>query len=734
MKGKKTKIEGKEYRFIDPGIMLVLVYMSMVCCLVLIGSCLKLKAADSVDQLQQNGPIEEQVLNQAEGVQLEEVQRGELLVVSQTNSLIPSPLLSQQVHIAISGITARVKVRQEFVNRSDSRVEAIYVFPLPDESAIDNMRMQIGEKVVVGRIEEKERAKATYQKAKNEGRKSSLLLQNRPNIFTTRVANIGPREIIVVELEYQQTVRLSDEIFSLRFPMVVGSRYIPGTSMQPESQELANSSKVILGSNGWAVNSEQVPDASEITPPVGAEGSTQIPVQLTIDLAAGISLTRIESLYHVMWQEKIGEGHYRLEFTGDVVADRDFVLEWHPKILVNVEALLFTEKVIGDQYMLLMLMPPQARVEQPIPRELIFILDISGSMAGTSIRQARSAISLAVSRLRPVDRFNIIVFNNKARALFPRVVPAHKDRIDQAQQFISTLQPSGGTVMKSALLMALDGSHSHERLRQVVFLTDGAVGNEDELLQLIFKRLGDSRLFTVGIGSAPNSYFMSRSATIGRGSHVSIGKESEVAAKMSEMLAKIENPVVSDLRIRVGKNDVDMEIYPSPIPDLYHGEPLVVALKSKWEISALQISGKIRGKIWQTKVEISTHGERPGIAALWARKKIRSLMESRALGKDKQKVRENVIATALEHHLVSSFTSLVAVDDSISRTDGKPLPTSTVKTHMVHGGQHQALFGGGARTGSSSGLRIVVGIVLTLLSVTLLFRSKWCWRLPKTRD
>ncbi len=706
----------------DPGNMLLLIYISLILCIILMGALWDDASAMSGEQ---------------EAMIPENVRTGELLTVTDTGEMHPSPLLSQQVNMQVSGITARVTVEQHFVNSDEKWIEAVYVFPLPDESSVDHLKLRVGERTLEGQIMEKEEARKTHEKAKKEGRKSSLLVQNRPNIFTTRVANIGPGEEVVVEIEYQQTVRFSDGVFSLRFPMVVGPRYIPGQPLvnsaeSPKSSETAGAleQSVRMNSSGWAVDTDQVPDASQITPPVDLQGKTKIPVKMAIDLATGIPLARLESLYHGISSEKLGAGHYNIHLTGEVKADRDFVLEWQPENAEDAKAALFSETLAGNQYMLLMLMPPQQVAGSPVPREIIFILDVSGSMAGTSIIQAKAAITLALQKLRPSDHFNIIVFNNSARALFNEAKPADQQFLQQAGDYITRIKADGGTEMKSALLLALDGSNRHERLRQVIFLTDGAVGNEDELLQLISRRLGDSRLFTVGIGSAPNSYFMSRAAAMGRGTFAYIGKDTEVTEKMTNLFAKLEHPVISDLQLRPVGSDRAIEGYPSPLPDLYLGEPLVVAVRTEWENATLRLTGVRLGQPWETLIDTSTYGRREGIGALWARKKIRFQMESLALGVDPVKVREEVLKTALEHHLVSKYTSLVAVDSVASRPKEAAEMEVAVKTQLPQGWKATAVFGGGPKTATPASLRLLIGFSLLTMAGLFILAGRKRWQSP----
>ncbi len=702
----------------DPGNLLLIVYITVMVCVLILGVLWDSAAANSGE----------------EGVRPENVRGGELLVAMENGQLQSAPHLSQQVSIEVSGITARVKVEQRFVNNGQNWIEAVYVFPLPDESSVDHLRLKVGERVLEGQIMEKEEARKTHEKAKAEGRKSSLLVQNRPNIFTTRVANIGPGEEVRVEIEYQQTIRFADGVFSLRYPMVVGPRYIPGQPLAESAKSMEHSEAtesieqpMRLSSTGWAVDTYQVPDASQITPPVDLEGKTTIPVSLSIDLAAGMVLSRLESLYHGIETEEMGEGHYSIHLTSEVKADRDFVLEWQPANERDAKAALFAETLAGDQYMLLMLMPPQTAVESSVAREVIFILDVSGSMAGTSIIEAKAAISMALGSLHPSDRFNVIIFNNSAQALFTEAKPADQTYLQEANRYIDQIKADGGTEMKPALLLALDGSHHHERLRQVIFLTDGAVGNEDELLKIIDRRLGDSRLFTVGIGSAPNSYFMSRAAVMGRGTFSYIGKDTEVKEKMNNLFAKLEHPVISDLQLELAGSDKEVEGYPSPLPDLYLGEPLVLAVRTGWENATLRLTGTRLGQPWETMVDTSTYGKREGIGALWARKKIRSQMESLALGADPKKVREEVLKTALTHHLVSKYTSLVAVDSVVSRPQETKETTVAVKTPMPQGWQATAVFGGGPKTATPANLRLLVGAAFLAMAgfISVSRRRKW---------
>ena len=478
-----------------------------------------------------------------------DVTQGTLLFRTSTDDrLFPAPTLRTDVHIFVTGLVARSTVRQEFQNPGSEWAEGIYVFPLPETAAVDHLRMRIGDRVIKGMIQERAQARKTYAKAKGEGKKASLIEQERANIFTTSVANIGPNERISVEIEYQETVHVEGEQFSLRFPMVVGPRYIPGaeTTGQAFSPE--------PDGHGWARNTDQVPDASRITPPVQEPQDGPLnPTSLTITLAPGFPLARVFSRYHDIDQTEHTEHedkHYTIRLEEHhIPADRDFELTWEPKAGHAPHATMFQEQHGTHTYFLLMVTPPAPvfSSQLTVSRDVTFVIDTSGSMHGTSIEQAKLALQLALTRLKTKDRFNIIQFNHDAHSLFPSTQPVTPQAIRQAARYIARLEAEGGTEMLPALQQALQTRETHTKLRQVIFITDGQVGNEAALFRLIEQQLGPTRLFTVGIGSAPNSYFMRHAAKFGRGTFTYIGHHREVQEKMGQLFEKLEHPIVTDI-------------------------------------------------------------------------------------------------------------------------------------------------------------------------------------------
>jgi len=525
---------------------------------------------------------------------------------AEQETLVPAPTLKTDVSIVVTGIVARATVRQEFTNPSHAWAEGIYVFPLPEDAAVDHLRMKVGDRLIEGVIQERAAAKAQYEQAKHEGRRASLVEQERPNVFTTSVANIAPGAAIGIEIEYQQTVRYDAGQFSLRFPMVVGPRYIPGVPVSGPST-----------GTGWAPDTDQVPDASRLTPPIVHPSRGPLnPVSLTVELDPGAPLARLAASYHAIQTTPLADGRYRVELAqGPVPADRDFELVWQPNAEATPIATLFTERKGTETFAVLMVTPPAATALDGLrlPREAIFVIDNSGSMHGASIDQAKAALKMALDRLRPDDTFNVIRFNHTTDAVFPEAQPATAQNLAAAIRYVGRLYADGGTEMLPALQQALDGREHPGRLRQVIFLTDGAVGNETQLFAAIHERLGDSRLFTIGIGSAPNSHFMREAARLGRGTFTYIGSINEVKEKMVALFAKLESPALIDVEIEA---IADAEFVPERIPDVYLGEPITVALRAPTLPSRVVLRGRLGVEVWERVVAL--HPRRRGRGALLA--------------------------------------------------------------------------------------------------------------------
>ncbi len=644
---------------------------------------------------------------------LSELQSGQLVFRTEKGHYLASPKLNTEVDIEINGLLARVTVSQTFKNPSSQWQEGIYVFPLPETAAVDHLRMKVGERIIEGEIKPKKQAKQIYQQAKREGRQASLVEQQRPNMFTTSVANIAPNSSITVVIEYQQMVVQNASEFSLRFPMTITPRYIPGTPIA-NTEEISH-----FNGSGWALNTNQVRDASHITPPVSATDSeTSNQINISILLSAGFELELVKSSYHQVEEVAVNSTTRKIRLVDDVPANRDFELVWSASNHQVPQAALFKQHKNNEDYAMLMLTPPNELNIESISRELIFIIDTSGSMDGTSMKQAKTALQYGLTQLRPQDSFNIIRFSDDVDSLFKQAKIANRNNLDSAHDYVNWLRAEGGTEMAPALKMALQAKQTNEGIRQVVFLTDGSVGNEDELFSIIEQNLGDSRLFTVGIGSAPNSHFMHRAAQFGRGSHSYIGAEDEVRQKMQTLFNKLSHPVLTDIKLEL--DNAVVEVWPKMVPDLYLGEPLILTLKAATLPNDIVVTGHYGNRIWQQKVSLQGGAESEAVSVLWARRKISSLMDDyRRAGENNDLIKANIVNIALTHHLVTKFTSLVAVDKTPVRPVSEKLKTQTIAVNPPAGSVMTQF----PQTATPATLQLLFGLILFLASLFVRCRA-----------
>ncbi|WP_101756899.1 marine proteobacterial sortase target protein [Oceanicoccus sp. KOV_DT_Chl] len=573
--------------------------------------------------------------------------------------------IANKTAIKVSGMVAHVAVEQRFINKQDDWLEAVYVFPLPDKAAVHRMRIKIGDRVISGHIKEKSEAKAIYQQAKAEGKKAALVKQYRPNLFKTTVANIPPGETIVVELDYIEPVDYQHGEFQLRFPLAITPRYLPVVHQADDHQQMET---LMMDYLGWSL------------PQVDSFALKHTATELTVELDMGLALQRINSAYHSIQITPQKNNLYQIKLDqNSALLQQDFVLRWQTQVGQAPEAAIFKERVDGKDFVQLMLLPPPLSAsDEYLPREVIYVIDTSGSMQGPSIIQARNSLLLAIDKLNAQDRFNIFSFNNKTSHLFTGAVAANQENLLRAKHYVNNLKADGGTEMMPALRQSLAESFGDERVRQIIFITDGAVSNEAELFKVIHQRLGDSRLFTVGIGAAPNSFFMRKAAQFGRGTFTHIGNVNEVQVSMTQLLNKLNAPVMSDIQVSWPK-DSGADQYPQKIPDLYAGEPLQLSAALQQLPREITVSGKQAGKHWEKTLTLAAQANHQGISTLWAREKIQHLLDKKITGWPEQEVRQSVLDIALSHQLMSPYTSFVAVEADLQ----EPLNTPEMKTIAI---------------------------------------------------
>jgi Ca-activated chloride channel family protein len=597
------------------------------------------------------------------------------------DQVVEAVRLGTDIDMTVSGLTVRGRVTQAFRNDSGHWVEAVYVYPLPQDGAVDTLKMVVGKKVIVGEIKKRAEAQEIYETAKAQGKKAALVEQNRPNMFTNAVANLAPGETVLVQIEYQAPIAVSAGEYSLRMPLVVAPRYVsPGTAPTPESRAAIVDPKV-----AGAIN----------------------PVTLTVHLRAGFPLGAVTSASHAVDVRDNKGGKTVTLAQGQAPADRDFVLTWKPVPLAAPSVALFREKVAGAHYVLAQVTPPiAARTGPPPARDIVFVIDNSGSMGGESMRQAKAGLLYGLSNLKSGDRFNVVRFDDTLTVLFEGAVAADAANLAKARKFVSGLEATGGTEMVPAMAAALkeengrDQGGADSRVRQVVFMTDGAIGDEQGLFDAITAGRGRSKVFMVGIGSAPNSYLMSRAAELGRGTFTHIGSTDGVEEAMRALFDKLESPVATNLVARF--EGAASDAAPAVLPDLYRGEPVTLAARVDDLDGVLTISGVIDGRPWQTRIRLRDAEAGKGISKLWARRKITDAEVARTLAQiTEDEADARVLKLGLDHGLVTSQTSLVAVDKSPARPANAPLLRSDLPLNLPAGWDFDALFNRKAETSAA---------------------------------
>jgi len=594
---------------------------------------------------------------------------------------LPAVRLGTHYEVRVSGRIARTRVVQAFRNGGRQWAAATYLYPLPEEGAVDSLKMVVGQRVIVGEIRRRAEAAEIYERAKAAGQKAALVEQQRPNMFTTRVANIAPGETVLIEIEYQAPVQVRGGEHSLRLPLVVGPRYVPPRTL---------------------TGNEALADANAVTAPLldPRRGDPLNPVSIEVHLQPGFPIANLASPYHPIRIEEGPDGGRVVRLAdGEVPANRDFALSWR-SAAADAAIGLFRERVGERDYLMAMLTPPVDDRRRPAPpREMIFVIDNSGSMAGASMEQAKTSLIHALMTLRPADRFNVIRFDDTMTQLFDAPVAATRDQVALAERFTNALEATGGTEMLPALRAALvDPTPADGRIRQLIFMTDGAISNEAEMLEALGSSRGRSRVFMVGIGSAPNSHLMGRMAEVGRGGYTHIGDTGEVNARMAELLDRLTRPAVTDLEVRIA--GANAEVTPEQLPDLYAGEPVVVLARADRLGGTLEVSGRIGGRPWRQSVALADAVEGPGVARLWARRRIAEVEVAATLGAIEQQAASDAIARlGLDFALVSRETSLVAVDRTPSRPRGARLTEEELPLNLPHGWDFDALFGGDANAG-----------------------------------
>ncbi len=566
-----------------------------------------------------------------------------------------SPLKHTKVKADISGFLARVTVQQEFTNNFNQPIEAVYIFPLSENSAVDDMTMKIGSRTIRGKIKKKEEARKIYEVAKSQGKTASLLDQERPNVFTQSVANILPNEKIVIEISYVENLRYEDGSYEFVFPMVVGTRYSP--------------------------KSVKAENAAKVTPPVASKNRAGHDISIEVNLDAGVPIENISSKLHQINSQNFSSNSAKITLRNEkTIPNKDFILKYDVTGKRIQDAIL-THRTAKGGFFTMMLSPPENfSIEDVSPKEIVFVLDTSGSMSGFPIEKAKEAMKMSLEGLYPNDTFNLITFAGNTSILFDEPVLATQANLEKANKFLETRRGYGGTEMMKAIKAALKPSNSQEHIRIVNFMTDGYVSNESEIISEIQKH-PNARVFSFGIGNSINRFLLSKMAEEGRGEATFVTLEDDGSKAAKKFHERIRNPLLTDISIDWNGMPV-ADVYPKRNPDLFDAKPVVINGRfTKSTNGTIKLKGKVGGQHYEREIKVNfpeREEKHDVLATLWARKRIDDLTSknydygSEEANPDSEAIKL-ITQIGLEFRLLTEFTSFVAVEEVVRTQGGKPV-------------------------------------------------------------
>ena len=601
-------------------------------------------------------------------------------------------LTNTDVKGKISGNISRVEVTQTFQNPYDRPLEAIYVFPLPDQAAVDDMEIKIGDRVIKGDIKKREEAKEIYERARQEGRTAGLLEQERDNIFTQSLANIKPGEQIKVTIRYTESLKFEQGDYEFVFPMVVGPRYIPGQAIDSQG------------------NTFQVPDASRINPPIvppATRSGNDITVSLQID--AGVPIRNLYSTSHRLDIQNNGETIQLKLANGDNIPNKDLIVRYKVSGDRTEPTVLTTTTDQGAHFATYLIPAIAYRSDQIVPKDVVFLMDTSGSQSGDPIVKSRELMRRFINGLNPSDTFTIIDFSNTTRQLSGYPLANNAINRQKAMSYIDQVNANGGTELMNGINAVLKFPSAPDgRIRSVVLITDGYIGNDNEIIAAVQQKLKTgNRLYSFGVGSSVNRYLLDRVAEMGRGTSRVVRQDEATQEVAEKFFRQINNPVLTNIQVKWEGGGNAPEIYPSNAPDLFAEQPLVLfGKKGDRRSGKLKITGIAAGgeRYEQTlDVNFENGNSNLGIAQLWGRARIKDLMNQMFGGEVKSLV-DAVTQTALNYRLLSQYTAFVAVSDEVRvNPDGNKI-TVQVPVERPEGVSYEGIFGGANAPAPTSGV------------------------------
>jgi Ca-activated chloride channel family protein len=609
------------------------------------------------------------------------------------------PLKHTSVKAEVSGFISRVTVTQDFENPFTDKIEAIYTFPLPQSAAVDDLTMLIGDRTIKGKVMRREEAKATYAAAKELGKVAALLNQERPNIFTQAVANILPGQQIRIVISYVETLKYEEGSYEWVFPMVIGERY------------------------GDSTDQTSKPSTAPRIP--GVRSGHDISIEVEID--AGVPVQSLNSETHETEVEQPDERRAVVRLKDrNTIPNKDFVLTYQVAGPAINDAVLAHRSERGGFFTLILQPPQRVSAEDVRPKELVFVVDTSGSMEGFPLKKAKETMDLALDTLYPYDTFNVITFAGDTDILFSEPQPATPENVRKAKKFLAKKDGDGGTEMMKAITAALAPSDSQQHLRIACFLTDGQVGNDREIIAEV-KKYKNARVFAMGFGDAPNRYLLDNMSHYGRGDvdYVSqAGNTSGVAHRFNE---RVRNPLLTDITIEWSPSLSISEIYPKSIPDLWSAKPVMISGRyEQGGKGTIRLKGKMAGQDFVREIPVElpeTEDSHDVLATLWARRKIDELtgeeLHTVENGKMNDEAREEITQLGVKFRLMTQYTSFVAVDEMIftgpeeSRTVDIAQTTSnggTYSTVTVMASSDTSLMSMDATLGTTLNIRLLTNL------------------------
>lgn len=616
-----------------------------------------------------------------------------IILDDENNSSIEQfPLRSTDVNANINGMIAEIYVTQAYTNNGDTPINARYVFPTATGVAVHGMKMRIGNELITAQIKEKEEAKTEYNEAKSEGKSASLMEQKRPNVFTMDVANIMPGEVVSIELHYTQLITPEDGLYEFVFPTVVGPRYAAPTT-----------STTVSGGNSASEN-----DDDWIASPYLMDGTTPPgDYNITVNLSTGVPISEVTCKTHAVFIQKPNASNAQITLANpdNYAGNRDFILKYRLSGENIQSGLLLTGGQAGDgstnseNFFMLTIQPPERyEPEDIVPREYIFVLDISGSMSGYPLDTAKELIRDLVSSLDEEDTFNLILFASDVTQYSRKSLPASTKNVKLAMDLIDWAKGGGGTSLLPALEKATAIPEQEGYARSIVIITDGYVSNDREIIDYIGGNMKDASFFSFGIGSSVNDYLIKQIAGCGLGESFIVTDSEDAADAAQRFRTYIEAPLLTDISISFdGFGAYDVE--PSVPSILYAEQPIV--LFGKWRgnpYGTITISGKAGDQNYIQEIPIGNvtiDKDNEAIRYLWARTHLDRVAGYGSVRNDSS-VKEEIIQLGLEYNLITPYTSFIAVSEIIRNTDeestdvDQALPLPQHVSNLAVGGGYSA--------------------------------------------